>query len=120
MEVENIKPYTGTCVQICMTCCTNPQKFDRQIRYHALNAVASVITASEDLILPFMNEMLEVFHKIIKDNANNSEEQEIRGQALMCTGNLAAVSGKEKFPAEALTEFTKFGMECLEEKDSKF
>ena len=64
--------------------------------------------------------MLEVFHKIIKDNAQNSTEQEIRGQALMCTGNLAAVSGKDKFPTEALAEFTKFGMECLEEKDSKF
>jgi hypothetical protein len=38
----------------------------------------------------------------------------------MCTGNLAAVSGKDKFPTEALAEFTKFGMECLEEKDSKF
>jgi DNA-binding protein YbaB len=29
MEIENIKPYTATCVQVCMTCCTNPQKFDR-------------------------------------------------------------------------------------------
>ena len=38
----------------------------------------------------------------------------------MCTGNLAAVSGKDKFPREALTEFTNFALECLEQKDSKF
>lgn len=37
----------------------------------------------------------------------------------MCAGNLANVCGKEVFPKQALEEFTKFGLECLVQKDSK-
>ena len=38
----------------------------------------------------------------------------------MCTGALASVAGKDKFPREALEEFTKFGLECLAQEDAKF
>ena len=64
-----MKPYIATCVEVCMTCCTKPELFERQIRYHALNAIASVILASEEQIIPYMQQMLEFFYKIIKENA---------------------------------------------------
>lgn len=37
----------------------------------------------------------------------------------MCAGNLASVCGKDVFPQQALEEFTKFGLECLAQEDSK-
>ncbi len=37
----------------------------------------------------------------------------------MCAGNLANACGKEKFPQQALEEFTKFALECLTRQDSK-
>lgn len=37
----------------------------------------------------------------------------------MCAGNLAQTCGKDKFPREALEQFTKFGLECLAQQDAK-
>ena len=38
----------------------------------------------------------------------------------MCAGNLAQACGKENFPQAALEEFTKFGLECIQQQDAKF
>ena len=38
----------------------------------------------------------------------------------MCAGNVAAACGKANFPQEALEEFTKFGLECIQQQDAKY
>lgn len=79
--------------------------------------MAAVIRASEHNALPYMNEILEALFKIIK--TQSVEEQTIRGQALISCGVLASVAGTDKFPKEALQEFTQFALECLKQEDSK-
>ena len=37
----------------------------------------------------------------------------------MCAGNLAEACGAANFPQEALTKFTQFALECLQQTDSK-
>lgn len=37
----------------------------------------------------------------------------VRGQALMCAGQLAAAVGKERFPSTCIEEFTKYAMQFL-------
>ena len=38
----------------------------------------------------------------------------------MCAGNLAEACGETNFPQQALEEFTRFGLECLKQDDSKY
>lgn len=40
----------------------------------------------------------------------------VRGQALMCAGQLAAAVGKERFPTDCIEVFTKYGLQFLQEK----
>lgn len=62
--------------------------------------------------------LLENLFEIVK-TATDKDSQQVKGQALMCAGNLANACGKEKFPAQALEEFTKFALECLNQEDAK-
>ena len=38
----------------------------------------------------------------------------------MCAGNLAQACGDGEFPQQALEEFTRFALECLNQTDAKF
>lgn len=39
----------------------------------------------------------------------------VRGQALMCAGQLASAVGKDRFPLECIEIFTKYGLLFLQE-----
>ena len=64
--------------------------------------------------MPYRDSLLEVFYAIMQ-NSGASTEQAVRGKALMCAGNLAQACGKDNFPQEALEEFTKFGLICIQQ-----
>lgn len=91
----------------------------RKVQYQALTALSSIIIAADRLIVPYMNQLLEPFYNIVK-NSTQLQDQPHKGQALMCAGNLAQACGKEHFPQQALEEFTKFAIECLQQSDARF
>ena len=62
--------------------------------------------------------LLETFYNIIT-NTTATTEQSIKGKALLCAGSLASACGKGNFPQQALEEFTKFGLKCIQQKDTK-
>ena len=47
------------------------------------------------------------------------QDQSVKGKALSCAGSLAQICG-ENFPQDALEEFTRFALECLQQTDAKF
>ena len=87
----------------------------RGVRYQALLAVSAFITAAEREIMPHRDDILKVIYEIV----NSEQDQELRGAALLCAGNLAQACGKDNFPMEALEAFTKFGLQCLQSEDTK-
>ena len=52
-------------------------------------------------------------------NCTALQDQSIKGKALLCAGNLAEACGADNFPQEALNEFTRFALECLQQTDSR-
>lgn len=85
----------------------------------ALSALSPIIIAAEHNIMPTRDALLQSFFNTIQ-NATSIQDQSIKGKALMCAGNLAQACGEEKFPQEALDEFTRFGLECLNQTDAKY
>jgi hypothetical protein len=57
-----------------------------------------------------------LYDTIVNPNAGVSELM-VRGQALMCAGQLASAVGKEKFPQECIEVFTKYALEFLTHED---
>ena len=85
----------------------------------ALNALSPIIIAAEHQILPTRDALLQSFFQTIQ-NATSLADQSIKGKALMCAGNLAQACGDSNFPQEALTTFTTFALECLQQSDAKY
>ena len=112
-----MKPYLARTVQICLTY-VNGQGQKRGVRYQSLNALSAIITAGEESIMPMRDALLQTFYAIVK-NSTDPSQQVVKGKALLCAGSLASACGKENFPQEALEEFTKFGLECIQQKDAK-
>ena len=67
--------------------------------------------------MPMRDILLQNLYGVFKSSAT-STDQAIKGIALICAGSLASACGKENFPQEALEEFTRFGLECIQQKDS--
>ena len=117
MEMYEVKPYLERTVQICLAY-LNGQGQKRGVRYQSLNALSAIITAGEESIMPMRDTLLQTFYGIVK-NTTAPTEQAVKGKALLCAGSLASACGKENFPQEALEEFTKFGLECIQQQDAK-
>ena len=69
--------------------------------------------------MPTRDALLQSFFQTIQ-NATSLADQSIKGKALMCAGNLAQACGDSNFPQEALTTFTTFALECLQQTDAKY
>ncbi len=118
MEEYEMKPYLQPNVEICMAYINGPTQY-RKVKYMALTALSSIIIAAERNILPFQQSLLQSFFSTI-ERCTEMQDQQIKGKTLMCAGNLANASGHEHFPQEALEKFTAFGLECLQQSESKF
>mmetsp|Transcript_1414 Transcript_1414/g.1904 ORF Transcript_1414/g.1904 Transcript_1414/m.1904 type:complete len:251 (+) Transcript_1414:1136-1888(+) len=90
---------------------TNGDIFSREVRYWALFALSSTIGVSQKKIIPYQARLLEVFGAIV--NENKGENQNVKGQALMCIGKLASSCGRDHFNKAALEQFTQFALSCL-------
>jgi hypothetical protein len=69
--------------------------------------------------MPKRDQLLEQFYAILKTEVK-LKEQALKGKALLCAGHLAQACGPDHFPVQALEEFTKFGLECLQQTESKY
>jgi hypothetical protein len=113
-EIE-VKPYLDTGLSMLLPYLLGVGQ-KKGVRYQTLLAISAFITAAERLILPHRDILLKILYEII----NDKHDQELKGAALLCAGNLAQACGQENFPIEALEEFTKFGLQCIQSADSKF
>ena len=96
MQEYEIKPYLSKSLEICIGYLQGPNQH-RRVKYMALNALAPIITAAEHNILPMRDTLLQIFLTTIQ-NATTLQDQQIKGKALMCAGNLAEACGDENFP----------------------
>ena len=76
-------------------------------------ALGSIESSAEKRIVPYQETILKVLYDTITNPHGSSTEMQVRGQALMCAGQLAAAVGKEKFPKECIEVFTKYAIEFL-------
>lgn len=112
----DIKLYLEEIIHILLSYVQAPQ-FSRDVKYWALVCMSSTINTAQKKIQPFMQMLLEQFHNIIVNQAG--EQQNVKGQALMCAGRLASACGKDNFPQQAIEVFTNFGLECLKQEKNK-
>uniref|UniRef100_A0A7S3FVR3 Importin N-terminal domain-containing protein n=1 Tax=Strombidium rassoulzadegani TaxID=1082188 RepID=A0A7S3FVR3_9SPIT len=113
----DIKLYLGDII-LLLQGYISQQSFSRDVRYWALFALASTIGVAQKKIIPFQQDLLKALHDIIMTEKSGSENQNVKGQALMCVGKLASSCGKENFPQEAISVFTEFAMSCLSSETS--
>ena len=86
----------------------------------ALQAFSAIIIAAGRNILPHRDTLTMAFFNTIQ-SANSLQDQQIKGKALMCAGNLINSCGDSaNFPQEALERFTSFALECLKQADAKY
>lgn len=76
-------------------------------------ALGSIESSAEKKIIPYQETILKVLYDTITNLHGGSTEMQVRGQALMCAGQLAAAVGKENFPKECIEVFTKYALEFL-------
>jgi hypothetical protein len=108
MHETEVKPYLETGLQMLMPYLLGANQ-KRGVRYMTLLAVSSFITAAEREIMPHRDDILKIIYEIV----NSDQDQELKGAALLCAGNLAQACGKDNFPMDALEAFTKFGLVCI-------
>ena len=118
MQDYEIKPYLDQSLQICMAF-LNGAGQHRKVKYMALTALSSIIIAAEHQILPSRDVLMQSFFETIR-GASTLQDQSIKGKSLMCAGNLAQACGNNNFPETALEEFTRFGIDCLQQTDAKY
>lgn len=69
-------------------------------------------------ILPYMNNILKALMDIVNNTQINVQEQGIiKGQAIMCAGQLASAVGKDRFPMECIEVFTKHALTFIQEQN---
>lgn len=76
-------------------------------------ALGSVESSAEKRILPYQEVILKALYDTITNPQSGNSELTVKGQALMCAGQLASAVGKEKFPQECIGVFTKYALEFL-------
>jgi hypothetical protein len=109
---EDIKLYLSDVVQLLLNFLTNPS-FSKEVRYWALMALGAVESSAEKKILPYQEVILKTLYDTITNPTAGTGEMTVRGQALMCAGQLASAVGKERFPQECINVFTKVALEFL-------
>jgi hypothetical protein len=109
---EDIKIYINDLVALLMGFITN-QSLSRDVRFWALTALGSVVSSAGKKILPYFQVILKALYDTIVNEHASASEMMVRGQALMCAGQLAAAVGKDKFPQECIEVFTKHALEFL-------
>lgn len=114
----DIKYYLDDCIPLLLAYINNTQ-FSRDVRYWALFALSSTIGIAEKRIIPYQDQLIKALSDIVHADQGTSENQNVKGQALMCIGKLASSCGRERFPEEAISVFTNFALSCLNEKDNK-
>ena len=97
MDDTEVKPYIRRGLEL-ISKYLNGKGQKRSVRYQSLNALSAFINAGQHLIVPYMVGLLENLYEIVK-TATDKDSQQVKGQALMCAGNLANACGKDKFPA---------------------
>lgn len=100
----DLKLYLDDTIRLLLEYVKAPQ-FSTEVKYWTMYALSSTIMESEKKILPYMEELCEVCNAIITNQGFNFAEQ-VKGEALMCVGRLAAACGKDKFPMQVLEAFT--------------
>ena len=109
---EDIKLYLSDSVQLLLNFLTN-QTFSKEVRYWALMALGAIESSAEKKILPYQETILKTLYDTIINPSTGPGEITVRGQALMCAGQLASAVGKDKFPKECIEVFTKVALEFL-------
>ena len=98
----------------------NTAHFTREVLYWALVTMSNTINVAEKKILPFKQQLGEIFHQVITSGSGTVKLQQVKGQALMCAGRLIAACGRKEFPDETVGVFSGFAMEMLtQEHDTK-
>jgi importin-4 len=87
MDDVDIKPYMATGLEIIAKYMNGPGQ-KRGVRYQALNCLSAFILAGDHLILPYMTGLLDNLYSIVTQTTDR-DSQQVKGQALMCAGNLA-------------------------------
>ena len=64
------------------------------------------------------DDILQALYGVFNSTQTETNQVE-KGTALVCAGSLVTACGKENFPQDALEEFTKFSLVCIQEKDAK-
>ena len=109
---DDVKLYLNDSIHLLLGFLTNPQ-FSRDVRYWALMALGSVESSASKRITPYQEPILQALNDIITNPNHGPSELTVRGQALMCAGQLASAVGKEKFPQACIELFTKYALEYL-------
>ena len=108
MHETEVKPYLETGINMLLPYLVGADQ-KKGVRYQTLLAVSAFITAAERQILPYRDNLLKILYEIV----SSDQEQDLKGAALLCAGNLAQACGQENFPMDALEAFTKFGLLCI-------
>lgn len=115
MHETEVKPYLETGISMLLPYLLGAEQ-KKGVRYQTLLAISAFITAAERLIMPHRDNLLKILYDIIISD----QDQELKGAALLCAGNLAQACGKENFPQDALEAFTKFGLQCIQSAEQKY
>jgi hypothetical protein len=106
---EDVKLYLNDLMVLLLGYISAPH-YSRDVKYWALNALGSVESSAQKLIVPYQTDILKALFDIVNNTSAGTSEQLVRGQALMCAGQLASAVGKEKFPTDCIEVFTKYGL----------
>ena len=77
MEEYEIKPYIEQGLKI-IDAYLNGLGQKRSVRYQALNCLSAYILASQNLILPYMSNLLTNLHTIVS-TATDKDSQQVKG-----------------------------------------
>ena len=118
MEDYDVQPYLSSSLEICMAYINDKDQL-YLVKYEVLRALGSIIVAADETILPNRDNLLQAFFEILK-STEGGHDQALKGRALQNAGFLAQSCGTGNFPVDMLEEFTKFGLDCLQQNDSKY
>jgi len=83
----------------------NATHFSRDVKYWALVSLSSTIGVAQKRIIQYTDGLMTTLTAIINAQGSIAELQNVKGQALMCIGKLAASCTKEHWKHD-LNEFT--------------
>ena len=101
----DIVDYLEAIIKVLIMYIQDNAKFSRDTKYWALTALSTTILTSEKAIEPYSEGIFNIVGQIMQ----SSDEQNVKGNALMVAGRLIASCGKDKIKPEYVTTFTNFG-----------